>query len=67
MAANYWTSTQRQHWLFTKAQLSALRQTLDDAERPLVTQFALPERRHLSLFFKEREFSHPPFAANPGA
>ncbi len=54
MAANYWVSTQYRHWLFSKPQLAEIRTSLENHERTLVQQYPLPERRLLSLFFRER-------------
>ncbi len=55
MAANYWDSTQRRYWEFSKEQLAALRQRRQDEERSLVQMYPLPEWRHLNLFFCQRE------------
>lgn len=54
MAANYWESTQRKHWQFTKDELAALRQRLDDEDPGLVHMFALPQLRHLNIYFNQR-------------
>lgn len=54
MAANYWASTQRRHWQFTKDQLSDIRDRLEDSERGLVQQYPLPDRRLLSIYFNQR-------------
>lgn len=70
MAANYWESTQRQHWLYTKDQLASMRQKLDDDNADWVRSYPLPEQRHLSIFFNQRalylhcaDFGHAlPFA-----
>ncbi|OCK82634.1 C/H/G cyclin [Lepidopterella palustris CBS 459.81] len=51
MAASYWDSTQRKYWTFTKQQLSVERRKLEEAERALVLQFPLPDRRLLSIYF----------------
>jgi len=56
MAANYWASTQRMHWQFTREALSEIRESLEEDDRSLVQQYALPERRLLSIFFKDRVF-----------
>lgn len=55
MAANYWESTQRKHWQFTKQELARLRQKLEDEDRNLVQAYPLPQVRHLSIFFNQRE------------
>ena len=54
MAANYWASTQRRHWQFSRETLSEIRQQLEDEERALVQQYPLPDRRLLSIFFNQR-------------
>ncbi|KAH8168920.1 RNA polymerase II holoenzyme cyclin-like subunit [Sarocladium implicatum] len=54
MAANYWESTQRQHWLYTKDQLASMRQKLDDDNADWVRSYPLPEQRHLSIFFNQQ-------------
>ena len=51
MAANYWESTQRRYWEFTKEQLADVRQRKQDEERSLVQLYPLPEWRHLFIFF----------------
>ncbi len=55
MAANYWESTQRKHWQFTREQLEDLRKKLDDEDQNLVQMYPLPQQRHLSIFFNQRE------------
>ncbi|KAH6620909.1 cyclin-like protein [Chaetomium sp. MPI-SDFR-AT-0129] len=54
MAANYWESTQRKHWQFTKDELAALRQRLDDEDPGLVQVFPLPQLRHLNIYFNQQ-------------
>ncbi|MCJ1465869.1 RNA polymerase II holoenzyme cyclin-like subunit [Pseudocyphellaria aurata] len=54
MAANYWASTQRRHWQFSREALLDIRQRLEDEDRNLVQQYPLPDRRHLSFFFNGR-------------
>lgn len=54
MAANYWESTQRRHWQFSRASLSDVRQELEDEEPALVERYSLPERRLLSIFYNQR-------------
>ncbi|KID90639.1 RNA polymerase II holoenzyme cyclin-like subunit [Metarhizium guizhouense ARSEF 977] len=54
MSANYWESTQRRHWLFTKDQLSTMRQKLDDDNADLVRMFPLPQPRHLAIYFNQQ-------------
>jgi len=57
MAANYWASTQRWHWQFSRETLTEIRQQLEDEDINLVQQYPLPERRLLSKFFNERSYS----------
>ncbi|KAJ9133548.1 Cyclin-C [Pleurostoma richardsiae] len=54
MAANYWESTQRKHWLFTKEELAAMRQKLEDEDPGLVQMFTLPQPRHLNIYFNQQ-------------
>lgn len=55
MAANYWDSSQRKHWTFTKDQLANMRQKLEDEDPALVQSFGLPQLRHLNIFFNQRK------------
>lgn len=55
MAANYWESTQRKHWQFTKDELAAMRQALEDEDPALVQMYPLPQLRHLNIYFNQRE------------
>ncbi|KAI9821826.1 MAG: RNA polymerase II holoenzyme cyclin-like subunit [Pycnora praestabilis] len=54
MAANYWASSQRLHWQFSAQQLSDIRKSLEDEDPSLVQQYALPERRLLSIYFNQQ-------------
>lgn len=54
MSANYWESTQRRYWLFTKDQLNAMRTKLEEDNSNLVRMFTLPQPRHLAIFFNQR-------------
>ncbi|RFU31395.1 hypothetical protein B7463_g4948, partial [Scytalidium lignicola] len=54
MAANYWESTQRRHWQFTREQLDSLRKKLEDEDPNLVQMYALPQLRHLSIYFNQQ-------------
>lgn len=56
MSANYWESTQRKHWLFTKEQLGSMRQKLEDDNAELVRMFPLPQPRHLAIYFNQRAY-----------
>ncbi|KUI62822.1 RNA polymerase II holoenzyme cyclin-like subunit [Cytospora mali] len=53
MAANYWESTQRKNWQFTKEQLASMRQKLED-EDPTLQNFGLPQLPHLNIFFNQQ-------------
>ena len=57
MAANYWASTQRRHWQFSREALMQIRQRLEDEDAGLVQQYPLPDRRLLSIYFNQRESS----------
>ncbi|KAL8296751.1 hypothetical protein RB597_006055 [Gaeumannomyces tritici] len=54
MAANFWDSTQRKNWLFTKEQLVTKRQALLDDEPTLVQMYSLPEWRHMNIYFNQQ-------------
>ncbi|QPG93721.1 RNA polymerase II holoenzyme cyclin-like subunit [Epichloe festucae Fl1] len=54
MSANYWESTQRRHWLFSKDELASMRQKLDDDNADLVRMFPLPQPRHLAIYFNQQ-------------
>ena len=54
MAANYWVSTQRRHWQFTREGLADIRKDLEETHNTLVQQYGLPDRRLLSIFFNQR-------------
>ncbi|KAM4066904.1 RNA polymerase II holoenzyme cyclin-like subunit [Hirsutella rhossiliensis] len=54
MSANYWQSTQRRHWLFTKEQLASVRQKLEDDNADLIRMFPLPQPRHLAIYFNQQ-------------
>ncbi|KAG6147530.1 RNA polymerase II holoenzyme cyclin-like subunit [Claviceps purpurea] len=54
MSANYWESTQRRHWLFSKDELASMRQKLDDDNIEIVRMFPLPQPRHLAMFFNQQ-------------
>ncbi|KAI5806725.1 C-type cyclin [Peziza echinospora] len=51
MAANYWASSQRLHWQFTREKLAEVRNQLDLVDKEAVKQYPLPERRCLSIYF----------------
>ncbi|KAI0485838.1 cyclin-C [Xylaria cf. heliscus] len=54
MAANYWESTQRRCWQFSKDELAQMREKLEESEQSLVQMFPLPQRRHLSIYFNQQ-------------
>lgn len=54
MAANYWASTQYRSWLFTKQKLAQTRAQREREEWSLIQQYQLPERRLLSIFFRDQ-------------
>jgi len=54
MAANYWTSTQRRYWHFSRETLCDIREQLESSEVNIIQQYPLPDRRLLSLFFNQR-------------
>lgn len=59
MASNYWESTQRKFWTFTKQQLAFERKRLEESERNLVNLYPLPDLRHLSVYFRSRKYYLP--------
>ena len=54
MAANYWESTQKRFWQFSREELSEMRQALENEDQALVQQYPLPDRRLLSIFFNQQ-------------
>jgi cyclin C len=54
MAANYWSSTQRQHWSFTREKLADLRDELDEQNATVIIQYPIPDRRLFFIFLKDR-------------
>ncbi|KAI0876391.1 cyclin domain-containing protein [Hypoxylon argillaceum] len=54
MAANYWESTQRRCWQFSKDELAQMREKLEESEQGLVQMFPLPQLRHLSIYFNQQ-------------
>jgi cyclin C len=55
MAANYWASTQRRHWLFTKERLADIRESFKERDKAAHSQFPLPDQRLLNIYFSQRE------------
>ncbi|KAJ5397978.1 RNA polymerase II holoenzyme cyclin-like subunit [Penicillium cosmopolitanum] len=54
MAANYWASTQRRHWLFTREKLAETRDRLRDRDKVTHSQFPLPDQRLLNIYFNQQ-------------
>ena len=55
MAANYWDSTQRTHWTFTKDQLDDIRSQQQQDNQELHSRFPLPESRLMNIYIQQRE------------
>ena len=56
MAANYWASTQRKYWLFTRERLAEIRDGFKEKDKNAHTQFPLPDQRLLNIYFNQRRF-----------
>ena len=54
MTSNYWDSTQRKHWTYSKAKLAEIRKQLEDEDRQLIQQYMLPDRRLLNIYFSQQ-------------
>ncbi|KAI3320579.1 RNA polymerase II holoenzyme cyclin-like subunit [Xylariaceae sp. AK1471] len=54
MAANYWESSQRRCWQFSKDELGQMRDKLEESEQGLVQLYPLPPPRHLSIYFNQQ-------------
>ncbi|GAD91747.1 RNA polymerase II holoenzyme cyclin-like subunit [Paecilomyces variotii No. 5] len=54
MAANYWASTQRRHWLFSREQLAEIRENLKEKDKLAHQQFPLPDSRLLNIYFNQQ-------------
>ena len=54
MAANYWESTQKKYWQFSRKAISDMRTMLENEDQPLIQQYPLPDRRLLSIFFNQQ-------------
>lgn len=54
MAANYWVSTQRRHWLFSREKLADVRERLRDRDQVAHSQYQLPDQRLLNIYFNQR-------------
>lgn len=64
MAANYWDSTQRRNWQFTKEQLASMRLKVEEDNAELVRMYPLPQPRHLFIFFNQRALSRAAFCSS---
>ncbi|KAL8857458.1 MAG: hypothetical protein Q9178_005952 [Gyalolechia marmorata] len=54
MAANYWASTQRLHWQFSRTELQQILLNLENKDQSLTQQYPLPDRRMLSIFYNQQ-------------
>lgn len=54
MAANYWASTQKLYWQFSKTELQDMRQDLETGDTATAEQYPLPDRRLLSISFNQQ-------------
>jgi cyclin C len=54
MAANYWDSTQKKFWTFSKKELADIRRALENENSQVVSQYQLPDRRLLNIYFSHR-------------
>ncbi|OJJ65000.1 hypothetical protein ASPSYDRAFT_54376 [Aspergillus sydowii CBS 593.65] len=54
MAANYWASTQRRHWLFSRERLVEIRDGFKEKDKTTHSQFPLPDQRLLNIYFNQQ-------------
>ncbi|KAL8974984.1 MAG: hypothetical protein Q9197_000785 [Variospora fuerteventurae] len=54
MAANFWSSTQKLYWQFSKAEIQEMRQQLESDDSTGLQQYPIPEKRLLSIFFNQQ-------------
>ncbi|KAI4151678.1 MAG: hypothetical protein LQ341_000853 [Variospora aurantia] len=54
MAANFWSSTQKLYWQFSKAEIQEMRQQLESDDSAGLQQYPIPEKRLLSIFFNQQ-------------
>ncbi|BCS20040.1 cyclin-dependent protein serine/threonine kinase regulator SSN8 [Aspergillus puulaauensis] len=54
MAANYWASTQRRHWLFSRERLAEIRDGFKEKDKGAHSQFPLPDQRLLNIYFNQQ-------------
>jgi cyclin C len=57
MAASFWDSTQRRFWTFTQSEIDEMRRKLEESESPPISQYPLPDRRLLNIYFSIRKMS----------
>ncbi|KAK2812966.1 RNA polymerase II holoenzyme cyclin-like subunit [Emmonsiellopsis sp. PD_5] len=54
MAANYWASSQRRHWLFERDRLLEVRKHLEEGEKQVIQQYPLPDLRCISIYINQQ-------------
>ncbi|KAG9971742.1 hypothetical protein KCU72_g24367, partial [Aureobasidium melanogenum] len=54
MAANYWDSTQRTYWTFTKDQLDDIRNQQQKDNQELHNKYPLPEPRLMNIYIQQQ-------------
>jgi cyclin-C len=54
MAANYWSSTQKSNWTFSRDKLADLRDEQEKQHSQLITQHPYPDRRLMFIFLRDR-------------
>ncbi|KAL2003206.1 hypothetical protein VTN02DRAFT_4613 [Thermoascus thermophilus] len=54
MAANYWASTQRRYWLFSREKLSEIRENFKERDKMAYSQFPLPDLRLINIYFNQQ-------------
>ncbi|RJE18275.1 hypothetical protein PHISCL_09388 [Aspergillus sclerotialis] len=54
MAANYWVSTQRRYWLFSREKLAEAREKLKERDNVAYSQLPLPDQRLLNIYFSQQ-------------
>jgi hypothetical protein len=57
MAANYWDSTQRTYWTFTKDQLDDIRNQQQKDNQELHNKYPLPEPRLMNIYIQQRKLA----------
>jgi len=54
MAANYWDSTQRTFWSFSRERLADIRDNVEVQNAKVVEQYPYPDRRLMFIFIREK-------------